>query len=467
MTSTPAGYRSWPMYYAAENLPYVVMIGDVGTGKSTIIQKLTNRPRLTSDQSTSYTKFATRYYTWHKQIEICDTPGSNPMEERFEHNRWIAEAMSVKPVSLLMIIVKADTRIANVIDNIIKYAEAFTTKEFTEILSVCVTHMDTVTWTRTEFTDILANQTGIEYVTFSEPRTSALHLENSIRDMCNAQRPIKFNIDSENFLRFFKINDRNFKIIKTVRKEVKRFEDVRRKFYAHLEKYIEKDQIDLIFEFQAWMTEEIVEAQKRVSKENKFKFYGENLPNEAGHIANLTNQLKMVLLEVRTRCLGYTSNHGINELRKCPHCGEVWAKIIGCDGQTTCGSMVDSFDLRSGFSGVMATFTFRWHPEQEELEIVRTGQRHIAKRAKVERGRGCGRTITWSSMALVDVPDEFTATHEVNVEDINNLQEDAQRKFAKRFDEEKSKYVVEDQVPYPIQEAAHDNNYIDDFTFLG
>ena len=60
--------------------------------------------------------------------------------------------MSHKPVSCLLIVVQARTRISNVIDEIIKYAEAFEPKEFTDVLAACVTHMDTVTeWGEDEF----------------------------------------------------------------------------------------------------------------------------------------------------------------------------------------------------------------------------------------------------------------------------------------------------------------------------
>lgn len=29
-------------------------------------------------------------------------------------------------------------------------------------------------------------------------------------------------------------------------------------------------------------------------------------------------------------------------MRKCPHCGLIWLKVIGCDGETYCGKRVNS-----------------------------------------------------------------------------------------------------------------------------
>ena len=135
----------------------------------------------------------------------------------------------------------------------------------------------------------------------------------------------------------------------------------------------------MLFEFQAWMTDSIIEAQKRVSDDNNFTFHGPLMANEAGHIANLTNQLKTVLLELRTRCLHFTSSHGVNELRKCPHCGLVWAKVVGCEGSTSCGKMVNSIDVRNKGTGVMATFAFVWDESAAVLAITRKGERHAMK----------------------------------------------------------------------------------------
>lgn len=70
--------------------PYVVLIGDVGIGKSTLVEKLTGYHRLSSSGDVSFTKTSTVYTTYEDKLQICDTPGSNPLEQRFEHNFCIA-----------------------------------------------------------------------------------------------------------------------------------------------------------------------------------------------------------------------------------------------------------------------------------------------------------------------------------------------------------------------------------------
>ena len=66
-------------------------------------------------------------------------------------------------------------------------------------------------------------------------------------------------------------------------------------------------------------------AQKRVAAENNFLFTGESALNEAGHVANMTNQLRAVLYDIRMETIGYAKNSNINgRARRCPHCAEVW-----------------------------------------------------------------------------------------------------------------------------------------------
>ena len=102
---------------------YIVLLGDVGTGKSTLVEKISGETGISSSQSTSCTKVSNLYESFDKRIVICDTPGSNAMTDKFKHNAWIAGAINYSPVSRILICVLAQPRIANVIDVVKKYLE--------------------------------------------------------------------------------------------------------------------------------------------------------------------------------------------------------------------------------------------------------------------------------------------------------------------------------------------------------
>ena len=206
------------------------------------------------------------------------------------------------------------------LEKVRNYAEGF--MDLPEnLFAVC----DTVRWTRSTFMEHLENELGMNEVVFADMNTTGDMLANDILGIC--KQPHNITVDSENFLRMFKINDNNMKILRSTRKEVANFETMKQNFYAQKENFNEQEKIDLVFEFQAWMSQEIIEAQKRVSGTNSFTFKGKKMANEAGHIASLTNQLKAILIDIRTTTLEYQNDHGLSTLRRCPHCGLVWAKI--------------------------------------------------------------------------------------------------------------------------------------------
>ena len=168
------------------------------------------------------------------------------------------------------------------------------------------------------------------------------------------------------------------------------------------------------------MTEEIVEAQKRISNANNFTFLGDGAADEAGHVANMVNQLRAVLYDIRNECTGFQNEHGVSELRRCPHCGLVWTKVEGCTGATECGKRPTIVnDIRDSSYAVLATFTFRWIGNK--LNIFKSGKKSLKKEASTQDSVGCGKSITWSEMRPVDIPPELEEAIKVSTTDVKML----------------------------------------------
>ena len=123
----------------------------------------------TSEASTSATGQSGLYFSENGSLLISDTPGSNPLTDKVQHNIWIATSINYRPVSRILISVKADVRIDNVIDGIRKYVENFLDLAMMEqVLAVCVTHMDQVDWRAKEFLPMLEDELGLaDCVVFS------------------------------------------------------------------------------------------------------------------------------------------------------------------------------------------------------------------------------------------------------------------------------------------------------------
>lgn len=93
---------------------------------------------------------------------------------------------------------------------------------------------------------------------------------------------------------------------------------------------IGKDLVDLIFEFHAYMTDEIVKS-KMMMKENKFgddsdrddsdgdDADGDDSDVKEALVVNMTNQLHLILSDITTECSKYQNDHGHSEFRRCPY----------------------------------------------------------------------------------------------------------------------------------------------------
>ena len=403
--------------------PYVVLLGDVGTGKSTLVQKLTKREGRNSNVNASFTKASEVFWVPDGSLIVADTPGSNPLKEKLEHNVQIAAAINFRPFSRILIVVKAETRIDNVVDNVRKYADRFLELPM-DMVGVLVTHMDVVDWGEEDLTPRIEDELGIDTVVFSWITTDHQTLKQSILKTCT--ETYNLTVNDENFFKLFKIYRNDRKILKSTSDEVMKFLDKKNAFDEARKAFSGKDLIDLVFEFQACMTDEIVEAQKRMSKDNDFTFYGDGAANEAGHVANMVNQLRMILYDIRTEFLGYQSEHGVSELRKCPHCGLIWTKVEGCEGATTCGNRPSTVnDLRDPSYAELGTFSFQW-PGDGQLYITKVSNKTVNSERSSKPQFGCGKSIEWKQMATVTVPSEFSETVKVGTSDINTLPPTAQ-----------------------------------------
>jgi len=409
----------------------VVMLGDVGMGKSTIVEKVAGVTGLSSCADESFTNYSVVGVSPCNRLQMIDTPGGNPIKEKLEHNMWIAHALNYAPVSSILLTVKADLRIDNTVDWVRNYAERF--QDAWELLTIVVTHMDTVQWNDTRFRTCLETELGLDSVIFVGKDTPGASIVTSILEHCKS--PQLFSINSANFLKLFKIHNNNMKILKSVRNEIESFQLMKQVFEAyHASLSSEQHRADLVFEFQAYMTDQIVEAQKRVSAHNNFTFMGDHasIANQSGHIASLTNQLRAVLFDVRTMALAHQKDAGVTDLRKCPHCGEVWQKITGCDGITTCGEPVNQPDSRRGR---MSTYAFRFDGSQLHISReadLRAQSLHSGRRQQ-GYGAGCGREINWSEMAPVRTPEEFRTRATASTDDIDLLPAQQKRKFDQVF----------------------------------
>ena len=287
---------------------YVVFIGDVGVGKSTVVEKLTGKKIDRGDSKLSVTRTSSTHWSYDGTVIVSDTPGSNSVQDQLQHNEEIAAALNYRPISRVLVVVKADTRIANVMRVVEKYSERLLSLPDDNI-GVLVTHMDTVSWDPRDLKKLLTDEYGIECVLFCGKETPKETLMDEIRGVCGST--ISFRVDDGNFSDLFKINDKTVKILKDTSKVIDVFTKMKEQFDKLAKAHNALSNLAFVRDFQSWLEIQITEAKERFIESNKFTFIGKDAAKEKGYIANLTNQIRVVFNNI---ALLNEMNYQINNL---------------------------------------------------------------------------------------------------------------------------------------------------------
>ena len=161
----------------------VVLVGNVGHGKSALIEKLTGKTDGKSSRSSElYTKDTGSFEVPDKSLVIVDTPGANARDDAIRHNQSIAKAMNNEPISKILLVVKADHRIDNVVDNVQQYVERI--KNLKDLICVVVTHMDRVDWKENICAERIAEYHSIKDVLFTQLNDDGPLLLKNILSVC-------------------------------------------------------------------------------------------------------------------------------------------------------------------------------------------------------------------------------------------------------------------------------------------
>ncbi|XP_066933366.1 uncharacterized protein [Clytia hemisphaerica] len=456
--------------------PYVVFVGNVGVGKSTVTEKLTGEVGRSSASSSSSTTTAEYFWVADKSLLIADTPGSNPrVSQKFDHNLEIAAALNYRNVSKLLIVVKASVRMDQTLADINEYVNRFVALP-DDLVGVLVTHMDTkIEWKEEDLRKACEEDFGIEDIVFSHQNMPGKFIQTRILKVCNGE-PFKLDIDGRLFLRLFNIQGNKKKVLKLTNDIVDRFKQYKQCFEDERKKFSPEEQADLFFEYKAFMELQVDESRKELCQKLGIDFCHEDDKvniQHAGYVANMVNQLRAVIFDIRIEALKYHNNHGCSDLRECPVCGCVWAKVEGCDGWTTCGSIPTTVSDVNRDVFEMATFNFKVvqvNQNEVKFEIMSNGKKNIKMDglnatidaafdeaiAKMDLSefqvigdkvfmnvpkecsnlyqgtKGCHQVIHWDYMKKVEAPGEFHVkdeTQHVNVDDIMTLPKEAKSVF--------------------------------------
>ncbi|CAD8106361.1 unnamed protein product [Paramecium sonneborni] len=402
--------------------PAVVLISRVGSGKTTLFNKICREAQLTYAGGVSCTRnlFQTSS-SYGMGFYIMDTPGFGSDKAVIVHMGGIFAAITGKPLNNILILTKYD-RLCNMRKDIAESIKLLS--RYREMITVVVTH-----WDNAE-NDSQKKQTQKleeEKKNIVKEVITPLCLQNVIFSGSNTSgEQICKEIDQI--------------LIKTIKKKIlltkTEFENQFAEFIT-LDQNVEINTLDLESEFQAKcnaainfinqqrdktsdtaeLMHELILAMKEEANATVEEFEKRHgydcfkLLEQCGNYetAYLTHtKLKSKILTYLNDVINRAQNkmtdypaHIYNYIKQCPHCQLIWLKVSGCGGQTTCGAFPDSDNEQFK----PAAKKFKINISKSQIEIIKLNNNAQANQKQFTNQqkslKGCGATLIWDSLPIL------------------------------------------------------------------
>lgn len=418
-------------------LPFrVVLIGNVGSGKTTIYNRLTNSCDLTASGRESVTMETVGKGDLTGMLYIIDTPGLGAQLQKMEHAKNLREALRFKDGVHAVVFV---TELSDRTDTAARDINACLgiLKPFKSNLFVLFNKVDmraqgmplaTPLDSNGNYSECTGMATKAKYIEMIDRVHEAagyifyhkgVDREWLVKTLIAASavcEPMRYDFSDFEFAWCFDV-ERDYTREELLKLEalVTDFSNLCTSISKQLQ-HIDSDPTiqgkkqvflsDLGIKLNELAEKKVQQFSEVITDEVTPRIYADYLSTKKRIAAPLRS-----MLDKLQQLKGDELAIGLEHYRKCPHCGEVWYKKparmggMGCDGTTTCGSRMKELDIPE-FGGLSFRFdldegtqTLKWSLNQEKPAL----STHLKSRISDGRqeAKGCGKAITWSSMATI------------------------------------------------------------------
>ena len=403
------------------NYPYVVMVGQVESGKADVAKKLVHPEFVSSNCGNNPIKTSDLFWTFDGTIVICDVPEDLSESEIFVENIPLALALTFEPLSQILITVKANDDIYTVLENIRMYSETLLrlTHHDNQFVGALITDVDTIsTWHPDELKLLAEKEVGLKCILFSKKDSLSTDIVKEFHKI-NGK---KLNVLTSK-LAVLELVDLSITGLRSshdwrLKEIVNTFRLIKSQFqksgFAVLKQLKADDPLscyaNLLFEFQAWTKDRTTFVCNHFENSRYLSSHEDEDDDEIHdmYMVTLENQIRHILFDLKMITKSYLVKRDVDP-RRCPYCNEIWTKDIfeGCDGSSTCGNKQKFPDFQEFEFKPFGNYAFRW-TLGSGLSIVPSIYELFPKNCKTYPiGTGCGRSITWNEMPQVELTEEL------------------------------------------------------------
>lgn len=310
--------------------------------------------------------------------------------------------------------------------------------EYLDMVSVIVTKMDHFQTDDTNISedtikqnisDTFANDFDVHTIVFSKHSTTKEDLFNMLHHAVANRPAVKLEYSEGEFLQYFDLKAWKgremhdlYRMKNSIQGLTGGFLEGLNKLEEHLTEYSNEEFQDCVYSAIQQSSRELEEMiiapflKRNGESEQEFEDYAAYIelrkPISSAH-NEVRNEAKRLLLINPDD----TSNWR-NALRRCQHCGEVWVRVEGCDGETTCGLVPETGDPY----GDESYFKYMWMKVGEAWRPKKLGRRKNTRAVREDsktsaKQVGCGRPIVWKDQAIVPIAvvDAIFSTQELEL----------------------------------------------------
>ncbi|KAM3137905.1 hypothetical protein pb186bvf_009986 [Paramecium bursaria] len=395
-----------------------VLIGPLGSGKTTFYNKICNKQNLTKYGGNSVTQkvFMTES-SYGSGFKVLDTPGVGTFINKYQHAIWIAAALSEGPLNSILLCVRFDR--FDIMREQLKKS-ILPLKNYLSHVVVVITHWDKSENKNQDDQEVrtyVLNYFKVKNYILSSNQMNGEQLCQLIEAKMIAQ-PILVQMSETTLDSGFDLLDDDFELEIAVEEFVQKFQKISLATQEFIKGITDKTLYmdEILHVLTLWIKTQAEDLIEQFETQNNHKM--SELYSKTNNIVyaylfqiqlkrSIVDDLNSVVERIQQKML-IKADHPYNFIRQCPHCGLIWMKVSGCDGETTCGAFSSQDDLisRQPFS---SNVSLKYENEQLQMIIKETEKiekQKLQQKIKEQqnqnqsKNKGCGNKIIWKDMRL-------------------------------------------------------------------
>ena len=330
----------------------VVLFGSVGNGKTFLLNKACDTNFLTSDKGYSCTRKVQYSFSLKHDMIIIDFPGLNAVQDVIGHLKTQKTALSAIPIRMICFVIKYSPRNDDFERELGQMLFIF--DKYMKNITIIITKSENINLKRKEeIIHLFKNRFNIENILFTTLNVNRYDLCTNLFNYLSKMENIKQIIIKTRDLAKTVPSLYN----KEMAKEREIYED---KFYDALEEFKkEVDKADdpdlkraLYFGFKDYK-QSLLEEYTNVIRKKKIGDKEPDMDSVIAEVLMFDNTIfnefdefrKKIESQIEIKSSNYNGEY--NRFKKCPHCGQIWFKVIGCDS-VVCGNRTKIIDRAIG-----------------------------------------------------------------------------------------------------------------------